>query len=276
MRDLARRRRRDAAAFRDRLDAADAFDAGVEADAFVDMVCVARAVGAGDRQRDDLIPESAGLRRRNGALMAGVGILVQFLFLDAVFLRHHLGADELAELDVGVLAFDAGAFVVAEAVLGGQRRGEPHRHPRHALDARGDHHVHGAGHHRLRGEVQRLLRGAALPVDRGAGHALGQLRGQHRVAGDIVGLLAGLHHAAHDDVVDARRIDLGPLDQRIEHRGGHVDRGPAGLSAAFAAAGGAGCGDDISLCHRGLPCQDACADGIKRARRELVNQSINS
>ena len=97
--------------------------------------------------------------------------------------------------------------------------------------------------------MQRLLRGAALPVDRGAGHALRQFRGHDGVAGDVVGLLAGLHHAAHDHVLDLRGIGARALDQRIQHDGGEIGRMPASETPSLAAAGGAGGGDDISLGH---------------------------
>src|ERR1700749_4381514 len=49
---------------------------GVEADAFVDVVGVGRAVGAGDLQRDDLVLELAGLCGRNRTLVALEGVLI--------------------------------------------------------------------------------------------------------------------------------------------------------------------------------------------------------
>ena len=209
-----------------------------------------------------------------------IGVSVEFVFGEAVFLRHHLRAGELAELDVRIALLDVRALVVAKAVLGRQRRGEAHRHPRHRLDAGGDHDVHGAGHHRLRGEMQRLLRRAALPVDRGAGHAFRQLRGHDGVARDVVGLLAGLHHAAHDDVFDLRGIGAGALDQRVQHGGGEIGRMPAGEASSLAAAGGACGGDDISLGHLlfsliVLSGFDWIGPDLSGAG-DLVNQSINS
>ena len=191
----------------------------------------------------------AGLRRGDRALVAVVGIFVELVLGEAVFLRHHLRAGELAEHDVRIFLLDARALVVAKAVLGRQLRGKAHRHPRHRFDAGGDHDVHGAGHHGLRREMQRLLRRAALPVDRGGGHALRQLRGHHGVARDVVGLLAGLHHAAHDHVFDLGGIGAGAIDQRIQHGGGEIGRMPAGETSPLAAARGARGGDDIGLGH---------------------------
>ncbi len=205
--DLAGAGSRMLAVLGDQLDALDAVEAGVEADALVDMVGVGRVVGAGDLQRNDLVLELAGLGRGNRALVALIGIGVELLLGEPVFLRHHFRAGELAEHDVRIFLLDARALVVAKTVLGGELRGEAHRYAGHRFHAGGDHDVHRAGHHRLRREVQRLLRRAALAVDRGGGHAFGQLGGHHRVAGDVVGLFAGLHHAAHDDVFDLGGID---------------------------------------------------------------------
>jgi len=100
--------------------------------------------------------------------------------------------------------------------------------------------------------VQRLLRGAALTVDRGARHALRQLRGHDRVARDVVGLLTDLHHAAHDHVLDQSGIDPGAIDQLVQHLGGEIGRMPAGEAAPLAPARGPRGGDDISLGHFGL------------------------
>ena len=233
----------------DQLDALDAIEAGVEADAFVDVVGVGRVVGAGDLQRNDLVLEFAALRRGNRALVALIGIGVELLLGEPILLRHHFRAGELAEHDVRIFLLDARALVMTKTVLGRQLRGEAHRHPRHRFHAGGNHDVHRAGHHGLRREVQRLLRRTALAVDRGGGHAFRQLRGHHRVAGDVVGLLAGLHHAAHDDVFDLGGIDARAIDQRIQHGSGEIGRMPACETSPLAAARGACGGDDIGLGH---------------------------
>src|SRR5436190_1291752 len=67
------------AVFRDQLDALDAVEADIEADAFIDIVDVDRAIGAGDLQRNDLVREFAALGCRDGALMAVIGKLVEFI-----------------------------------------------------------------------------------------------------------------------------------------------------------------------------------------------------
>ena len=142
--DLAGACRGELAVLGDQLDAPDAREADVEADAFVNIVGIGRAVGARDLHRNDLVFEAAGLGGGNRALVAVIGILIQFVFGEAVFFRHHLCAGELAEHDVGVALLDSRALVVAETVLCGQRRSQTHRHPRHRLDARGDHDIHAA------------------------------------------------------------------------------------------------------------------------------------
>ncbi len=68
--DLAGAGRRVLAVLGDQLDALDAVEAGIEADALVDVVGVGRVVGAGDLQRNDLVLELAGLGRGNRALVA--------------------------------------------------------------------------------------------------------------------------------------------------------------------------------------------------------------
>ena len=110
-----------------------------------------------------------------------------------------------------------------ESVLSIDHR-RPHRNPRHQLDAGRDRDVIGAGDHPLRGEVDRLLARPALAVDRRAGDLLRPAGGEHGVTPDVDALLADLHHAPHDDVVDVGRIDSGPIDDRVERRGGQVDR----------------------------------------------------
>jgi hypothetical protein len=164
-------------------------------------------------------------------------------------LRHHFRAGELAEHDVRIFLLDARALVMAKTVLGGELRSKTHRHPRHRFNAGGDHDVHRAGHHGLGRKMQRLLRRAALAVDRGGGNAFRELRSHHGVARDVVGLLAGLHHAAHDHVLDLGGIDLGAVDQRIQHGSGKIGRMPACETSALAAARGTRGGDDIGLGH---------------------------
>ena len=75
----------------------------------------------------------------------------------------------------------------------------------------------------------------ALPIDGGARHVLGPAGGQHGIAADVGGLLAHLHDAAHDDVVDERRVEAGAVDQCLHRLGGQVDRMPV-LQLAVATA----------------------------------------
>ena len=61
-----------------------------------------------------------------------------------------------------------------------------------------------------------LLGGAALAVDRRPGDRLRVTGGEDRVAPDVEGLLADLHHAAHDHIVDERRVEVVALDEGLE------------------------------------------------------------
>ena len=86
-----------------------------------------------------------------------------------------------------------------------------------------DHDVVRAGDHALRGEVRGLLRRAALAVDGGADRRLGEAGRERRVAADVERLVADLHDAAHDHVVDQRRVEVVALDERAQRVRGEVD-----------------------------------------------------
>jgi hypothetical protein len=104
--------------------------------------------------------------------------------------------------------------------------------------------------------VQRLLRGAALPVDARARHALRQLRCEHCIARDVAGLLPDLADAAHDDVVDERRVCVRARHQFVEHLAGKIRGMPLGQPARFATRGRAHSGDDIGSAHEKSPLQE--------------------
>ena len=254
--DLTGRRRGDAAAFLQQLHAANRFETRIEANTFVDAMQFFAAVGQRDLDRQHFGFERAALGGGDRALMTVECVLVEHVFRQVELLRHHLGAHELAELDVGIAFFHLRALRRAEAVLRRQLRGQAHRHAAHAFHARGDHHVHRARHHGLRGEVQRLLRRAALPVDARARHALRQLRSEDGVARDVAGLLADLADAAHDHVVDQRRVGVRALHQCIENLAGEIGRMPVGQPAGFAARGRAHGRDDVGSAHENSPLQE--------------------
>ena len=66
---------------------------------------------------------------RDGALSRE---FVEFVLGQVVLVRHHFGADELAELDVRVALFHLRALVVTEPGLGGEDARRAHRHARHS------------------------------------------------------------------------------------------------------------------------------------------------
>ena len=181
--------------------------------------------------------------------MAREGVFVELVLGQAIFFDHHLGAQELAEIGARVTIVNCLAHIAAHAVFGGQRAWHAHRHAAHALDAGGDHDVHGARHHCLGRKLQGLLRGAALAIDRGARHALREFGRQHRVAGYVGRLLASLADATHDDVFDQHRIDAGAGNQRIENLCGQIGRMPARHATAFTTAGSARRGNNECFSH---------------------------
>ena len=208
---------------------------------------VAFLVEAVDGQ--DFVLEGPALGGRNGALVREVAELVQLLLGQAVLLGHHLGTHELAELDVGIALLHPRTLGNAQARLGRQHHRHTHWRAGHALDARGDHDVHGATHHRLGGELQGLLGRPALSVHRGGRHALRQLGGQHGVASDVGGLLACLRDAPHDHIFNGGRIDAGAIDQLVQHHTGKVCRMPAPDASTLASTGGARRGNNVSFGH---------------------------
>jgi hypothetical protein len=97
----------------------DGFERSVATDAFI-----RHALSAFDREGDDLILESARLRRRGRALMAFEREAIERLTVEAIFLRHHLGTFELAEgfdavplLDPVAERADANAGTLVRAML---------------------------------------------------------------------------------------------------------------------------------------------------------------
>ena len=147
-----------------------------------------------------------------------------------------LGRDALVHEPLGV------ARAHARPVGVGARGTRAERHAAHRLDAARDDDVGVTGEHRLRGERGGLLARSALPVDGRARHGLGEARGEHGVAGDVVALLADLADASADHVVDEPGVEVVADDERVEHAGEQVDRMHAGEDAARACRARRACG----------------------------------
>ena len=120
------------------------------------------------------------------------------------------------------------------------------------LDAAGDDALVLPGHHAHGGEVGRLLARAAHAVEGGPAHIQGEARDEGGVAGDVQPLLVHLIHAAHDDVLDLGRVDLGPLDEGLEGVGEQVIRPDRGELAVALAHGGADRPHDHRIVHDDL------------------------
>ena len=161
--------------------------------------------------------------------------------------RDLLGAQSLMD---EVEPFVQGRSVGVTGPVLGRR---PDGHPAHRLDPAADDDVHGAGHDRLGGEVDGLLRRATLPVDRRAGHRVGEARSQGGVAPDVHGLLAHGHGAAHDDVLDEGGVQVVALDEGLERRGGEVHGVPARQLAVAPPHRGAYRVDDDGVGHARPP-----------------------
>ena len=74
---------------------------------------------------------------------------------------------------------------------------------------------------------------------------LGEAGGKRGVAADVHGLVADLHDAAHDHVLDERRVDPGALDERVKRVRGQIDGvGVLELAVAPPERGADGVDDD--------------------------------
>jgi hypothetical protein len=115
----------------------------------------------------------------------------------------------------------------------------------------------------LRRETDCLLATSALPVDRGAGHALGEACPEEGVAGDVHGLVADLGDGARDDVVDLGWVDPGAFHYFAQAVGEQVDREHAvqrAVGLALADGGADGADDDgvaIRISRHGVLLDDS-------------------
>ena len=139
---------------------------------------------------------------------------------DVPLLGDELGRDPLGHETATLLV--AREHLGSERLAAGSER-RAHRHPGHALDAGGDHHVVRAGDHALGREVRGLLGRAALTVDGRADRRLGEPGGEGGVAAHVDCLVPHLHDAAHDHVLDQSRVEARALDQSIQRERGEVD-----------------------------------------------------
>ena len=132
--------------------------AGIGANAFVAVVVAKIALLIEPVEDDDFALEGAVVRRCGRLAMAAKRELVQLFPVEAVDLRHHLGAGELAELVDAVAPLDRlRPRPDSNARLHRQDDRRAHRDAGHAFDPGGDNDVLRPAHHRLGGEMQRLL-----------------------------------------------------------------------------------------------------------------------
>ena len=110
--DLAAAGRGDLAFGAEQLDAGDTFQRRVEANAFIDSVAFL-AFGGFDLDADDFGLEGARLGRLDRLLVARQRKAVEVVLREAVLLRDHFRAHELAPLDAGIFLLEAGRLIIA-------------------------------------------------------------------------------------------------------------------------------------------------------------------
>ena len=162
---------------------------------------------SGVRDRHDLGAEVGG----GGVAVRGGGELVDGLAVEFPTRGHQFGRDALRH-QTGRVPFGDRWAVRVLPDAGGEHRDAAHR-----FDAGRHDDVACSGDHGLCGEVGGLLAGSAGAMHRHRWHALGQPRRKPRPAPDRAGLFTDLAHAAGDDVVDARRIDVVARHQLADH-----------------------------------------------------------
>ena len=206
---------------------------------------VVAAVLVANVDGDDLALEASLGGRLGRAPVALGGEGVEVLAGDPPLVGDHLGTDALVLQSAHRLVASQDAWTEGEPRVLADRR--THGHPAHDLDAGGHDDVVRARHDSLGGEVQRLLGRATLAVDGGRGHRFGPARREHDVASDVEGLLAHLGDAAHDDVVDERRVEVVAARERAQRLGRQVDRVPVPqFPVALTPRGANGIHDDRS------------------------------
>ena len=178
-------------------------------------------------------------------LSGGVGVAV--LPADAVLGGDQVGADALGR-EVGLVGH--------LGIAGHGAAVRAHGHPGHGLDAAADAQVRLARHHLGGRGVHRLEARGAEAVQLLARHGLGVVGVQHRDPRDVGALLAHRRHAAHDHVVEAARVQLVPVPQRLQHLGDQLDgrdlvQRAVGLAPA---TGRADVIEDEGISHWQSPC----------------------
>ena len=142
-------------------------------------------------------------------------------------MRLEQGIDE-APAERGVV--DLGAAL--ERLL---RLGHDQRRARHRFHAAGDGELDLAAADGARGVTDGVEAGGAQPVDRDAGHGIGNARQQQRHARHVAVVLAGLVGATEHDLVERRPVDLGIAPhQRPDRDRGEIVGAHPGERAAIA------------------------------------------
>ena len=180
-----------------RLQLGQAFHGAVGADVLV-MVENHEAVLILDRH--DGLGEVAARPGRRGLLLRPQRVGVDVLAGEALDGRDQVGADALGHEADRVIGFRVGRPGAAVGT---------HRHPRHGLDAAGQHQVVPAGADLLRGRVHGLQAGRTEPVELHATGGVGQAGSQHRGAGDVAALVTDGRDDTKDDVADQVLVEVG-------------------------------------------------------------------
>ncbi len=232
------------------LDARHGFVGRVVANAFVAVMRHGRAILVMSVNHEDFIGKTPSLGRGNRTAMGLQAERIELLAREPVFVGNHLRARKLAEpLDAEAIEDFVRPGRSARTGRGRASDREAHRHAGHALDAGGDHNVLHAGHNRLRREMDRLLRGTALAVYRDRRNALRKRRSQHRGAADMRRLFADLADAAHDHIIDRRRVDRCAPDEFVKHGSAQIGGMPVAQPSISSATGSACRRHDIGLAH---------------------------
>ena len=168
------------------------------------------------QDRDHRAVEPPVRLRGRRALLRARRVRVDVLAAEALERRDQVGADPLRDerrLVGGLRVHRPGSAVGA------------HRHPRHRLDAAGEHQVLPARGDLLRGDVDRLQARGAEAVELDAGDRVGQPGLDRGGLGDVGALVADRGDTPEHDVVDAVRVEVRVAAQQLVHQADdQVDR----------------------------------------------------
>ena len=203
------------------------------------------ALALGHFDGDQFVGEEAHLVGQGPPLLTEHGEAVLLLATDVELpcdvlrrLSHGVGMVQGGELRVREPPADGGVVDFGLAVEGGVGLRHGERSTAHAFRAAGDVDVAATGFDHAGGDVDGFESRCTEPVDRAAGHRVGQSGQERGHAGHVAIVLTGLVRGPEVDVRNPGRVDSGSADGLGDHEGGKIIRADGGEGSSVAAERG--------------------------------------